>query len=102
MNFPNGQQRDLHTHYNNCTNIISTKNNNGIILGSSISAGILLVIILIILVVIVLKTRCRERAAKRNVDNDMDVDMNPVYGDYYYKDGGRRQNVVEVAKLIFF
>ena len=103
VNFPNGQQRDLHTHYNNCTNIISTKNNDDIILGSSISAGILLVIILIILVVvIVLKKRCCKLGKKRNVDNDMDVDMNPVYGDYYYKDGGRRQNVVEVAKLIFF
>ena len=96
------QQRDLHTHKNNCSNIMSAKNNDDIILGSSISAGILIVIILIILVVIALKKRCWERAAKRNVDNDMDVDMNPVYGDYYYKDGGRRQNVVEVAKLIFF
>ena len=81
---------------------MSTQTNDKIILVSSISAGILLVLVLILVVVIVLKKRCCKLGKKRNVDNDMDVDMNPVYGDYYYKDGGRRQNVVEVAKLIFF
>ena len=37
---------------------------------------------------------------KRNVD--MDVDASPVYGDYYYEDGGRRQNVVEVSKAYLY
>ena len=68
---------------------------------SSISAGILLVLVLILVVVIVLKKRCCKLGKKRSVDNDVDVDMNPVYGDYYYKDAGRRQNVVEVAMLVF-
>ena len=95
INARNTQQRDLHTHYNDCANIISTKSDT-IILVSSVSAGVLFIVIIIILVVVVvLKKRCC-KIRKRNVD--MDVDVSPVYGDYYYQDGGRRQNVVEVSK----
>ena len=32
----------------------------------------------------------------------MDVDLSPVYGDYYYQDGERRQNVVEVNIIAVF
>ena len=92
------QQRDLHTHYNHCTNIISRKTNDEIILVISISAGILLIVILIILLIVLKKKCCK--MGKRNAD--MDVDLSPVYGDYYYQDGERRQNVVEVNIIAGF
>ena len=73
-----------------------TRKNKSIILLTGISGGILLVSLVVLVVVIVLKKRCC-KMGKRNVD-DMDVDECPVYGDYYYHDGGRRQNVIEVLK----
>ena len=86
----------LDTHSSNCTNMITRntveENNNQIILVSSLSA--VLVMVFIIILVIVWKKKCR-KAKKVKVE---ETDMNPVYGDYYYQDGGRRQNVVEVSK----
>ena len=61
------------------------------------ASPVIFVIIIILVVVVVLKKRCC-KMVKRNVD--MDVDASPVYGDYYYEDGGRRQNVVEVSKAM--
>ena len=99
VNTPNTQQRDLHTHYNDCVNIISTRSDT-IKIVSSVSAGVLfIVIILILVVVVVLKKRCC-KMRRRNVD--MDMDASPVYGDYYYEDGGRRQNVVMVSKTYLY
>ena len=87
----------LDTHSSNCTNMITRntveENNNQIILVSSLSA-ILVVIFIILVVMIVWKKKCR-KAKKVKV---AETDMNPVYGDYYYQDGGKRQNVVEVLK----
>ena len=89
----NRQSKDLQTHYIKCTTSLITNNKN-IFLVTGISGGILLVFLIVLVVVIVLKKRCC-KMRKRNVD-DMDVDLSPVYGDYYYQDGERRQNVVEV------
>ena len=65
-----------------------------LLVGGIIIGGVLIVFLLIIIVVVVL---CKRRSKTDDKKNVKEKDINPVYGDYYYQDGNRRQNIVEVS-----
>ena len=96
------RQRALITHDINCTaslittdtkNYTNRKDPNTVILVGSISSGVLIVIVIITTSVVVLRKRQGKIGKMKNKE---EKDINPVYGDYYYQDGNRRQNIVEV------
>ena len=96
------QQRTLITHDINCTaSFIKTDTKNDtnkkepktVILVGSISGGVLIIIVIITISVVVLR---KKQGKNKKMKNNQEKDINPVYGDYYYQDGNRRQNIVEV------
>ena len=98
-----GQNADIKTHDINCTIISITDKTEetkttDLVLVASITGSILVVFILIIAAVIFI-CKQRRKTNKRMIIEEKDI--NPVYGDYYYQDGNRRQNIVEVL-IVFY
>ena len=97
------QNTDITTHGINCT-IISIRDKTeetittDLVLVASITGSFLLAFTLIIAAVIFICKQRRETNKKMNIE---EKDINPVYGDYYYQDGNRRQNIVEVL-IVFY
>ena len=98
-----GQNADITTHDINCTIISITDKAEetiatNLVLVASITGSILVAFILIIAAVIFI-CKQRRKTNKRMIIEEKDI--NPVYGDYYYQDGNRRQNIVEVL-IVFY
>ena len=104
VNANSGQGRTLFTHSINCRESLikltksSKEMDSKAPLVSGIIGGVLIVFLLIIIVVVVL---CKRRSKTDEKKNVKEKDINPVYGDYYYQDGNRRQNIVEVSILFY-
>ena len=99
-NVNTGQGRSLHTHSIKCIESLikltksSKEMDSKALLVSGIIGGVFIVFLLIIIVVVVL---CKRRSKTDDKKSVKEKDINPVYGDYYYQDGNRRQNIVEVS-----
>ena len=59
--------------------------------------NVLTVLIVFLLIIIFVFVLCKRRSKTDDKKNVKEKDINPVYGDYYYQDGNRRQNIVEVS-----